>query len=291
MARHHRCKAAALLAGTCILTSLFGMNVLAAENDAVGSADPGYQIAIASEITIDAETNTATIPITGTVAPYHELTIHVTSARTGHLVNEEDTSEDLAYAISEETMVLSNRDGDEALQVDRSVTVRVCETATVGGAYTDTLTFTMESVDHTPEMTEAGEATEETTTPTEDPSPAVAESEESKTPETTSAQTSEAGAELRDPADDTTTASNKITSPEDTAETTETSAPDENTDIKTASEVDVETPSDADAETPAAADAPEQTDNTSAETEPADPTTYDAAATTGQDSTPLPEVA
>lgn len=282
MARHHRCKAAALLAGTCILTSLFGMNVLAAENDTVGSADPGYQIAIASEITIDAETNTATIPITGTVAPYHDLTIRVTSARTGYLVNEEDAGEDLAYAISEETMVLSNRDGDEALEVHRSITVRICETATVGGAYTDTLTFTMESVDHTPEMTEDGELTEETTTPTEDPAPAVAESEE---PETDASPQTDAGKTAASEDAETDSETDSGIESDNAAETPTTAdTPEPNDDGGSEQSDDT-------ALEPTGDSAPEQTDNTPAETEPADPTTYDAAATTGQDSTPLPEVA
>lgn len=171
---HHRCVTASLLAAMFILFPSPGIRAEAAEIE--NEVDLGYHIEIASDISINTETNTATIPVTGTVSAWHDLEIHVTSERSYQLVNEEGSGDDLAYEISEETILFSNKDSDTAMAIDCDITVRVSETPVVCGTYSDTMTFTMSSTDYTPDMVEITEDQDlaedpdpvETQEPTED---------------------------------------------------------------------------------------------------------------------------
>lgn len=185
---HHRCVTASLLAAMFILFPSPGIRAEAAEIE--NEVDLGYHIEIASDISINTETNTATIPVTGTVSAWHDLEIHVTSERSYQLVNEEGSGDDLAYEISEETILFSNKDSDTAMAIDCDITVRVSETPVVCGTYSDTMTFTMSSTDYTPDMVEITEDQDlaEDPDPSQTPEPAedlVAEESGDATDDTT----------------------------------------------------------------------------------------------------------
>lgn len=118
------------------------------------SVSNGYTVTIPSDVTVDSETGSGTLQISGSLHPYRELTIGINSENKFNLKSSDDENFTLAYTLSAETDIgtfdsannkLTYSTSDTQADIDTNLNVNVTEneeTAKLSGDYTDRLTFT-----------------------------------------------------------------------------------------------------------------------------------------------------
>lgn len=104
------------------------------------TVEGSYTISIPTTVAVDTATNQGALSVTGTVQPYHQLDVSITSANEYIL---RCGSHKVPYTISKSALTYSAT--EQAAPFTDSITVDASDVsnATVSGEYTDTLTFTM----------------------------------------------------------------------------------------------------------------------------------------------------
>ena len=111
----------------------------------VYEAPDEFTVEIPAEVDVYPTKNRETFTIKGTLQACHNLEVSIKSTNGYVLEHEDDNTVKLPYSISDEQVVFYKDENatDAAAEYSYDIDIRVMDTATMSGTYTDTLTFTL----------------------------------------------------------------------------------------------------------------------------------------------------